>query len=113
MFNTLSIFNLVYSAHGKAGLATILLLSVQGSFGLVMLVFPSALGGVRQAKAMYKYHRMSGYFGLFLIWLTALGGTQANWTVEQFDHVWVWLLAISLVAIGVGFRVSPTKMKVK
>lgn len=102
-----------YSAHGKAGLTTIILLSIQASFGLVMLVFPSALGGVRQAKAMYKYHRLSGYLGLFLIWLTALGGTQASWTLSQFDHVWVWLLAISLVAIGVGFRVRINKMKVK
>uniref|UniRef100_A0A1D1XQU1 Cytochrome b561 n=1 Tax=Anthurium amnicola TaxID=1678845 RepID=A0A1D1XQU1_9ARAE len=102
-----------YSAHGKAGLTTVCLLAVQGSFGFVMLVFPSALGGVRQARAMYKYHRMSGYFGLFLIWLTALGGTQASWTLSQFDHVWVWLLAVSLVAVGVGLRTRASKMKIK
>ena len=74
--------------------------------------FPGVVGGPAKAKAMYKYHRFSGYLLLSFIWLTALGGTQADWTRIQFDHLWIWLLASGMVFVGVIGRAKPSKLKI-
>jgi hypothetical protein len=74
--------------------------------------FPGVVGGPAKAKAMYKYHRFSGYLLLSFIWLTALGGTQAEWTRNQFDHLWIWLLAAGMVFVGTIGRIKSNKLKV-
>jgi hypothetical protein len=104
---------IVTSPHGKAGLTTFSLILIQAIAGSILVNFPGVVGGVAKARAMYKYHRISGYFVLFLIWLTALGGTQADWTKMQFDHFWVWLLATGMVLSGTigGIKSSKTKLR--
>ncbi|CAG8663491.1 5511_t:CDS:2, partial [Scutellospora calospora] len=89
------------SAHGKAGLLTFSFILIQAIAGSTLVNFPGVVGGPAKAVRMYKYHRFSGYFLLTLIYVTALGGTQVDWTRSQFDHLWVWLLATGLVFIGI------------
>uniref|UniRef100_A0A1D1XIG5 Cytochrome b561 domain-containing protein 1 n=1 Tax=Anthurium amnicola TaxID=1678845 RepID=A0A1D1XIG5_9ARAE len=100
------------SPHGKFGLITSSLILIQSIAGSTLVNFPGIVGGVAKAKAMYKYHRISGYLLLFLIWLTALGGTQANWTKSQFDHLWIWLSTAGMVLIGIIGRIKSSKLKV-
>ncbi|CAG8829987.1 40633_t:CDS:2 [Gigaspora margarita] len=100
------------SAHGKAGVFTFSYLLVQAIFGSILVNFPGVVGGLSKAVRMYKYHRFSGYFLLVLLYITALGGTQADWTRGQFDHIWVWLLAIVLVGVGVATRAKSSKLKI-
>jgi len=101
-----------YSPHGKSGLMTFLLILVQAIAGSTLVNFPGVVGGAAKARALYKYHRFSGYVVLFFIWLTALGGTQADWTKAQFDHLWVWLAAAGMVFVGIVGRVKSSKVKV-
>jgi hypothetical protein len=99
--------------HGVFGLITFILLITQAVGGGTLVNFPGLFGGVNKAQAIYKYHRMSGYFLLFLIYLTAIGGTQNDWTKNQFDHLWIWLSAIGLVSLGIIGRVKSNKLKVR
>nr|CAG8639864.1 5752_t:CDS:2 [Entrophospora candida] len=101
------------SSHGVFGLITIILLIIQSVGGVTLANFPGLFGGVTKAQMIYKYHRISGYFLLFFIYLTALGGTQAEWTKQQFDHLWIWLLAIGLVFIGIIGRVKFNKLRIR
>lgn len=103
----------VASPHGVSGLITITLLIIQSLGGVTLVNFPGLVGGVTKAQMIYKYHRISGYFLLFFIYLTALGGTQAEWTKQQFDHLWVWLLAIGLVSVGIIGRIKTNKLKIR
>ncbi|CAG8640565.1 18216_t:CDS:2, partial [Dentiscutata erythropus] len=100
------------SAHGKAGLFTFSYIMCQTIFGSILVNFPGVVGGQAKAVRMYKYHRFSGYFLLALIYLTALGGTQAGWTRGKFNHIWVWLLATVLVIVGVAGRTKSSKLKI-
>jgi len=100
------------SPHGKLGLITFSLILIQSIAGSTLVNFPGVVGGVVKAKAMYKYHRVSGYLLLSLIWLTALGGTQADWTKSQFDHLWIWLSAAGMVLVGTIGRIKSSKLKV-
>jgi len=100
------------SPHGKFGLITFSLILIQSIAGSTLVNFPGVVGGVAKAKAMYKYHRVSGYLLLSLIWLTALGGTQADWTKSQFDHLWIWLSATGMVLVGIIGGIKSSKLKV-
>ncbi|CAI2178272.1 1097_t:CDS:2 [Funneliformis geosporum] len=100
------------SPHGKFGLITFSLILIQTIAGSTLVNFPGVVGGVVKAKAMYKYHRFSGYLLLAFIWLTALGGTQNAWVKAQFDHLWVWLLATGMVFVGTVGRIKSNKLKV-
>nr|CAG8507804.1 5509_t:CDS:2 [Entrophospora candida] len=99
--------------HGVFGLITIILLIIQSVAGGTLVNFPGLFGGVTKAQMIYKYHRMSGYFLLFLIYLTAIGGTQNDWTKNQFDNLWVWLSAVGLILVGIVGRVKSNKLKVR
>ncbi|GBB92046.1 hypothetical protein RclHR1_19590002 [Rhizophagus clarus] len=101
------------SPHGKSGLITFSLILIQTIAGSTLVNFPGVVGGVAKAKSMYKYHRISGYLVLSLIWLTALGGTGADWTKSQFDHPWVWLLATGMVLVGIIGGIKSNKMKIR
>lgn len=103
----------VTSPHGKSGLITFLLILIQAIAGSTLVNFPGVVGGVAKARGMYKYHRISGYLVLFLIWITALGGTQADWTKSKFDHLWVWLLAAGMVLVGTIGGINSNKLKVR
>ncbi|RHZ90009.1 hypothetical protein Glove_9g143 [Diversispora epigaea] len=100
------------SPHGKSGLITFTLLLIQAIAGSILVNFPGLVGGVVRSKGMYKYHRFSGYLVLFFVYLTALGGTQSEWVKDQFDHIWIWLLATILVLIGIVGRTKGSKLKI-
>ncbi|RIA96934.1 eukaryotic cytochrome b561-domain-containing protein [Glomus cerebriforme] len=101
------------SPHGKFGLITFSFILIQSIAGSTLVNFPGVVGGAAKARAMYKYHRISGYFLLPLIWLTALGGTQADWTKSQFDHLWIWLTAAGMVLVGTVGNINSNKLKVR
>jgi len=101
------------SPHGKFGLISFSLILIQAIAGSTLVNFPGVVGGPAKAKALYSYHRFSGYLLLSFIWLTALGGTQAEWTKNQFDHLWVWLLAAGMVLVGIIGGVESSKLKVR
>jgi cytochrome b-561 len=76
-----------------------------------MFYFPSVFGSVQKGKAIWKYHRASGY----VVWTMILGncilGTQSTWFLMQWDITSVWVLLGILALLGVFTRVRFNKMK--
>ncbi|CAG8731912.1 15839_t:CDS:2 [Acaulospora morrowiae] len=67
------------SPHGKFGVFTFVYLLFQTVGGSILANFPGLVGGAAKARGLYKYHRISGYVLVSLVYLTALGGTQTDW----------------------------------
>ena len=50
-----------HSIHSILGLVLYVLFFLQAIIGITQYYLPSLYGGVDNAKAVYKYHRWSGY----------------------------------------------------
>ncbi|RUS14458.1 eukaryotic cytochrome b561-domain-containing protein, partial [Endogone sp. FLAS-F59071] len=105
------------STHGKLGITTISYLLVQILFGAATIYAPALFGGVNQAKALYKYHRLSGYLVFVLVWVTAQYGVHSDWAVAYYPFPTftngLWYLATGLVVIGVFSRVHLSKLGIR
>lgn len=100
------------SVHAYFGVATLSYLFVQLVFGIVIAYVPALFGGTAQAKALWKYHRVSGYLLLILVWITAELGTHAEFMVDNFPRpnlLWLYWVSLVLVAVGIGKRTDITK----
>jgi len=102
------------STHGKLGIATFSYLLVQLLFGVAMVFAPALFGGVNQAKALWKYHRISGYIVFVLVWVTAQFGAHTDWSVAKYPFPTftngIWYLSAGLVAVGVFSRLRVGKL---
>jgi len=99
------------SAHAKLGLITYILLFIQATVGMVQFYFPGLLGGVDNAKAIYKYHRISGYLIFVFIIATAISVTYTPYVANVLKLSTSFVAATSaLVLIGVLPRVKLHKL---
>jgi hypothetical protein len=104
------------SPHGKFGIFMVSYLVIQLVFGSASVNAPGLFGGVSKAKALWKYHRLSGYVALMLAWATAEYGIQSDYIVNEVLPSWgIAVAAISgaLVILGVGGRIRPEKLGFK
>jgi len=96
--------------HAKFGLVAIIWIVLQAIVGAA-----SAWTGTPAAKAVYKYHRLSGY--LLFSWLLVtvhMGGAWSDWVVSNTTYgtsVVVYTVAPIIVLASVYARVRPSKMK--
>ncbi|ETN44120.1 uncharacterized protein HMPREF1541_10670 [Cyphellophora europaea CBS 101466] len=99
------------SPHGILGMITFGLICIQAIVGFVQYWTPSLLGGVDNGKALYKYHRVSGYTVLFAALATVATATQTDFNKNVLGvRLWAVLVAIVLVLIGIIPRVKPAKL---
>lgn len=96
------------SVHGKLGLITYILIILQAIIGFVQFYIPETVfGSVEKAKAIYKYHRMSGYLILLMALATVCAATQTDFNKNVLGiQLWAVLVASVLVVLGVGARVK-------
>lgn len=100
-----------HSVHGYLGVATSLVLLVQYVFGFFMWGVPGVFGGVDNAKALWKYHRMSGYLLYLLILATVISAVYTDFNVNVLSiRLWTVCVAVALVVIGVYPRLHPRKL---
>ncbi|KIK06636.1 hypothetical protein K443DRAFT_89334 [Laccaria amethystina LaAM-08-1] len=96
--------------HGTLGIVCIIWLVAQVGFGAGSVWYDGAVfgGGIR-AKAVWKYHRLSGYILFPLLLLTAhLGGAWSNWGAKYGSgsaRFLAYTLAPILVLSGVYMRI--------
>ncbi|KAI8140474.1 eukaryotic cytochrome b561-domain-containing protein [Fennellomyces sp. T-0311] len=101
------------SMHGQFGLTIFVYLFLQAVFGVAMAYVPGLFGGVKNAKSLWKFHRMSGYILLALVWVTALLGAHTDTLSESMPAPGLMganYVALVLVAIGVAGRIRVSKM---
>jgi hypothetical protein len=102
--------------HGIFGGISLLWISAQVSFGGSSVWFDGKLlGGGGKAKALWKYHRLSGYMLFPLLLVTShLGGGWSTWVVDN-SHFFVRLVTFTiapLILLGaVVVRVRTSKMR--
>lgn len=104
------------SVHAYFGIFTFSFLFVQLLFGIVIAYAPVVVGGTPHAKSLWKYHRISGYVLLVLIWATAQLGAHADFMVDNFPKpklLWLYWVSLALVAIGIAQRTDVSKWGIK
>jgi len=102
--------------HGKFGLLSVVWLFIQLLFGASSVWFNGALlGGGAKAKALWKFHRLSGYILFPLLLTTAhLGGEWSSWSTlnsEGYIRIIAFTVAPLLVLGAVLVRIRTSKMK--
>lgn len=102
------------SPHAILGLTFYITIFLQALVGFTQYYTPSLYGGVDQAKAIYKYHRVSGYVisTLGLATVCASSWTTYNLNVGHFQH-WAIILASVLVLVGIVPRIKLSKLGLK
>ncbi|KAH0830374.1 hypothetical protein J3R83DRAFT_1768 [Lanmaoa asiatica] len=102
--------------HGTFGIITVAWIVVQALIGGSTVWFDGAAwGGGMKAKAMWKYHRLSGYLLFPTLFFTAhLGGGWSTWVTsnsESFVRLLAYTIAPLTILAGVYLRIRPSKMK--
>ncbi|KAG8933493.1 hypothetical protein FRC01_008919 [Tulasnella sp. 417] len=98
------------SWHARFGLLTYILLVIQALVGAGSLWFGGAvMGGGEKAKAVYKYHRASGYTIITLMLVTVhLAGGWTDWVAAKTtvgQRVLVYTALPCLIWTGLAWRV--------
>ncbi|KAI6151003.1 hypothetical protein BKA82DRAFT_4122753 [Pisolithus tinctorius] len=102
--------------HGTFGIIAVIWLVAQALIGGASVWFGgAALGGGMKAKAVWKYHRLSGYIVFSLTLFTAyLAGTWSTWVTHHSDFL-VRLVGYTIAPLAILFatytRIRPSKMK--
>lgn len=100
-----------HSAHGYLGVITAIVLLVQYIFGFLMWGVPAVFGGVDNAKALWKYHRWSGYSLYILLLATVLSATSTDYNKNVLDiKLWAVVVAVVLTVLGVYPRIHKRKL---
>ena len=80
------------SPHAILGITTYVILLIQALVGFTQYYTPSLYGGADNAKAIYKYHRISGYIVSMLLLATLVAATYTTFNIN--------VIHISRIAIG-------------
>ncbi|KAK3943467.1 cytochrome b ascorbate-dependent protein 3 [Diplogelasinospora grovesii] len=103
-----------HSVHAYLGVITGAVLLVQYIFGFLMWGVPGVFGGVEKAKALWKYHRYSGYLLLVLVLATVTSATKTDYSKGVLDiKTWSVLIADALILIGVLPRIQLAKLGIQ
>lgn len=98
------------SPHAILGLVTYILIILQAVVGITQYFTPGIYGGVEQAKALYKYHRVGGYVTLVVMLATVCAATQTTFNTGVLQmQLWAVVVASVLVLVGVLPRVRLSK----
>lgn len=102
------------SAHGRLGLITYIVFVLQAIVGFTQYYTPSIYGGVDNAKAIWKYHRISGYVILPLSLATVCAATYTGFNkISLHIQLWSVIVASLLVVTGLGARMKLQKLGLK
>ncbi|KAI9229228.1 MAG: hypothetical protein DHS80DRAFT_14309 [Piptocephalis tieghemiana] len=92
-----------YTPHGRLGLTSLILLLIQGSFGIFVTIIPGY-------KVLYKYHRAVGYIAIFMAWLTACLGLEfRSYSPLLFWAYYAWV-AMPVVLVTLYWRMNIRKI---
>ncbi|KAG7004872.1 hypothetical protein G7Y79_00023g054560 [Physcia stellaris] len=99
------------SPHAIFGLITYIVFAIQAIVGITQYYFPSLYGGIDNAKAVWKYHRMSGYVLLVLSFATVAAATETAFGKNTLElKLWAVIVASVVTLIGVLPRIKKQKL---
>lgn len=101
----------LHSAHAYLGIGTLLFLLAQYAFGFTMWATPAVWGGEEAAKALWKYHRWTGYAALLLLLATVAAAVETDYNKSVMKvPMWGVVLGEVLIVVGVFPRVHLRKL---
>jgi len=104
----------LHSAHGVLGVLAGTLFLAQYVFGVCMWAVPAVFGGEARAKALWKYHRYSGYALLLLLLGTVVSAAETDYVKKALEiKTWAVAAAAGFVLIGVLPRVQLYKLGIQ
>ena len=87
---------------------------VQAVVGITQYYTPELYGGVGKAKAVWKYHRVSGYVILTLSLVTICAATQTGFNKNALHiQLWAVITASVITLVGVVPRIKLQKLGYK
>ena len=100
-----------HSVHGYLGVITSIVLLLQYGVGFTMWATPSLYGGVDNAKAVWKYHRWSGYTVFVLLLATVASAVETPYNKNVLKlKLWA-VLSLSIVTlVGIVPRIQKQKL---
>jgi cytochrome b-561 len=100
-----------HAVHGYLGVTSGIVMGVQVLVGITMWAVPALYGGEAQAKAVWKYHRWSGYTILVLLLSTVASATKTDYNDAVLKiPLWVPVVLSVLVVVGTFPRIKKQKM---
>jgi len=98
------------SPHAILGIVTYIMIILQAIVGITQYFTPGLYGGVDNAKALYKYHRVFGYLTLLVMLATICAATQTGFNVNILQmQLWAVVVASAIVVIGLAPRIRLNK----
>ncbi|KXJ97110.1 eukaryotic cytochrome b561-domain-containing protein [Microdochium bolleyi] len=99
------------STHAYIGIVASVWQILQYVVGFTMYGVPQLYGGEAKAKAIWKYHRMSGY-GLLLLYMAAVASaTQTDYNNNVLGlKLWAMIVIVLLIVVGIFPRIKKQKL---
>lgn len=98
------------SPHAILGLITYIFALLQAIVGITQFFTPGLYGGVDNAKALYKYHRVGGYVTLLLMLATICAATATDFNVNVLGmQTWAVVVASVVTILGIVPRMRLSK----
>lgn len=99
------------SVHAYLGVIASIWIIVQYVVGFTMFGLPALYGGEANAKKIWKYHRMSGYFLLPFLMATIISATETDYNKNVLGlKLWAMILIMALMVVGIYPRVKKQKL---
>lgn len=98
-----------HSVHGTLGILTSIAILLQYFAGFTIWAVPSLYGGVDNAKALYKYHRVSGYIIYLALLATVLSAVWTDFNVNVLGIAWWQLVVPIALVLPLLLRINATK----
>ena len=103
-----------HSAHAYIGVITSVVLVLQYLVGITMWAVPVLYGGVDNAKAVWKYHRWSGYLLLLLLLASVISATRTDYVQGVLEiRTLFTIIAGVVILMGVLPQISQKKLGLK
>lgn len=100
-----------HSLHGYLGVIVSFLLLAQYLVGFTMWATPALYGGEHQAKAIWKYHRYSGYLVFLLLLATVVSAVDTDYNKNVLKlKLWATALLAILIVLGIFPRIQKHKL---
>lgn len=99
-----------HSLHGILGILVSILILIQYLVGFTMWAIPALYGGTDNAKAIWKFHRASGYFIYVVLLATILSAVWTDYNKNVLGLAW-WhiLIIVVILLVGVLLRINVAK----
>lgn len=97
------------TSHNIVGLVVYILFILQALVGIAQYYIPSIFGSINNAKAIYKYHRASGYLILVLALAAFATATQTAFNDQLKIQLWVVIVASVILLVGLLPRIKKAK----